>query len=163
MAILKWKSWESMGAESCARTALARARFQTSPTSLLTPQTCGGGLCLGHVKIMNSRSALLRAMVCAGRRGWCARCLQGTGKPPRDQSSEQARSRRTDHKSNLLLSIFRERSPTSNGGPRARHRRRGKGSNGGSSPQRGKELCLLGTASSSSAFEVAGPLRSIGT
>lgn len=107
MAILKWKSWESMGAESCARTALARARFQTAPTSLLTLQTCGGGLCLGHVKIMNSRSALLRAMGCAGRRGWCARCLQGTGKPPRDQSSEQARSRRTDHKSNLLLSIFR--------------------------------------------------------
>ena len=107
MAILKWKSWESTGAESCARTALARARFQTAPTSLLTLQTCGGGLCLGHVKIMNSRSALLRAMGCAGRRGWCARCLQGTGKPPRDQSNEQARSRRNDHKSNLLLSIFR--------------------------------------------------------
>ena len=82
------------------------------PVELLMLQTCGGGLCLGHVKIMNSRSALLRAMGCAGRRGWCARCLQGTGKPPRDQSSEQARSRRTDHKSNLLLSIFRERSPT---------------------------------------------------
>ena len=162
MAILKWKSWESTGAESCARTALARARFQTSPTSLLTPQTCGGGLCLGHVKIMNSRSALLRAMVCAGRRGWCARCLQGTGKPPRDQLSERARSRRTDHKSNLLLSVFRERSPTS-GGPHAHHPRRGKGSNGGSSPQCGKELCLLGTASSSSALEVAGSLRSIGT
>ena len=79
--------------ELCTHTALARARFQTAPTSLLTLQTCGGGLCLGHVKIMNSRSALLRAMVCAGRRGWCARCLQGTGKPPRDQSSEQARSR----------------------------------------------------------------------
>ena len=40
-------------------------------------------------------------MGCAGRRGWCARCLQGTGKLLRDQSSEQVRSRRADHKSNL--------------------------------------------------------------
>ena len=68
MAILTWKSWESTCAESCACTALACAQFQTAPTSLLTPQTCGGGLCLGHVKIMNSRSALLCAMGCAGRR-----------------------------------------------------------------------------------------------
>ena len=61
------------------------------------------------------------------------------------------------------LSIFRERSPTSDRGPCACHQRRGKGSNGGSSPQCGEELCLLGTVSRLSALEVAGSLRSIGT
>ena len=39
---------------------LARAQFQVAPTSLLTLQTCGGGLCFG-ARQMNSRSALLRA------------------------------------------------------------------------------------------------------
>lgn len=45
---------------------LARARFQTAPTSLLTLQTCGGGLRLGRVKIMNSRSG---TAACIGRAG----------------------------------------------------------------------------------------------
>ncbi|EJK68267.1 hypothetical protein THAOC_10570 [Thalassiosira oceanica] len=45
---------------------LAHARFQTAPTSLLTLQTCGGGLRLGRVKIMNSRSG---TAACIGRAG----------------------------------------------------------------------------------------------
>ncbi|EJK52748.1 hypothetical protein THAOC_27948 [Thalassiosira oceanica] len=45
---------------------LAHARFQTAPTSLLTLQTCGGGLRLGRVKIMNSRSG---TDACIGRAG----------------------------------------------------------------------------------------------
>ncbi|EJK65249.1 hypothetical protein THAOC_13913 [Thalassiosira oceanica] len=96
---------------------LAHARrFQTAPTSLLTLQTCGGGLRLGRVKIMNSRSG---TAACIGRAG--------------------------------LLS------PTSTGGPRACYRRRGKLSDGGSSLS-----TFAGTASSASALEVRGLLRSIG-
>ena len=51
---------------------LARARFQKAPTSLLTLQTCGGGLRLGRVKIMNSRSG---TAACIGRAGllWVVR------------------------------------------------------------------------------------------
>ncbi|EJK66913.1 hypothetical protein THAOC_12116, partial [Thalassiosira oceanica] len=45
---------------------LAHARFQTAPTSLLTLQTCGGGLRLGHVKMMNSRTG---TAACIGRAG----------------------------------------------------------------------------------------------
>ncbi|EJK64112.1 hypothetical protein THAOC_15184, partial [Thalassiosira oceanica] len=45
---------------------LAHARFQTAPTSLLTLRTCGGGLRLGRVKIMNSRSG---TAACIGRAG----------------------------------------------------------------------------------------------
>ncbi|EJK66540.1 hypothetical protein THAOC_12537, partial [Thalassiosira oceanica] len=45
---------------------LAHARFQTAPTSLLTLQTCGGGLRLGRVKIMNSRTG---TAACIGRAG----------------------------------------------------------------------------------------------
>ena len=62
---------------------LARARFQTAPTSLLTPQTCGGGLRLGRVKIMNSRSG---TAACIGRAGLllvvlCTRVPRGASKP----------------------------------------------------------------------------------
>ena len=45
---------------------LAHARFQTAPTSLLTLQTCGGGLRLGRVKMMNSRTG---TAACIGRAG----------------------------------------------------------------------------------------------
>ncbi|EJK51281.1 hypothetical protein THAOC_29560, partial [Thalassiosira oceanica] len=45
---------------------LAHAWFQTAPTSLLKLQTCGGGLRLGRVKIMNSRSG---TAACIGRAG----------------------------------------------------------------------------------------------
>ncbi|EJK46946.1 hypothetical protein THAOC_34365, partial [Thalassiosira oceanica] len=54
-------------------------------------------------------------------------------------------------------SFSRERSPTSTGGPRACYRRRGKLSDGGSSLS-----TRVGTASSASALEVRGLLRSIG-
>ncbi|EJK69202.1 hypothetical protein THAOC_09570, partial [Thalassiosira oceanica] len=66
--ISKWKSLEleSTGAKSCGHTVLAHARFQTAPTSLLTLQTCGGGLRLGRVKIMNSRSG---TAACIGHAG----------------------------------------------------------------------------------------------
>ncbi|EJK55549.1 hypothetical protein THAOC_24712 [Thalassiosira oceanica] len=52
--------------QGCGHTVLAHARFQTAPTSLLTLQTCGGGLRLGRVKIMNSRSG---TAACIGRAG----------------------------------------------------------------------------------------------
>ncbi|EJK45301.1 hypothetical protein THAOC_36088, partial [Thalassiosira oceanica] len=46
---------------------LAHARwFQTAPTSLLTLQTCGGGLRLWRVKMMNSRTG---TAACIGRAG----------------------------------------------------------------------------------------------
>ncbi|EJK72522.1 hypothetical protein THAOC_05940 [Thalassiosira oceanica] len=51
---------------SCGHTVLSHARFQTAPTSLLMLQTCGGGLRLGRVKIMNSRSG---TAACIGRAG----------------------------------------------------------------------------------------------
>ena len=51
---------------------LGHAQFQTPPNSLLTLQTCGGGLRLGRVKIMNSRSG---TAACIGRAGlsWVVR------------------------------------------------------------------------------------------
>ena len=62
------------------------------------------------------------------------------------------------HKSKFPRRSFsRERSPTSTGGPRACYRRRGKLSDGGSSLS-----TLVGPASSASALEVRGLLRSIG-
>ena len=76
-----------------------------------------------------------------------------TAPPPVKQA---ARSRRTNHKLNLLLLSFEKDLQIWS------HQQRGKGSNEGSSTQRGKELCLLGKVSSSSALEVAGSLRSNG-
>ena len=71
---------------------LARAWFQSAPTSLLTLQTCGGGLRLGRVKIMNPWSGTAACMI--GRAGllWVARACHETQANHCDgQLSERAR------------------------------------------------------------------------
>ena len=94
---------------------------------------------------MNSRSdtACYAVLVDAGG-------AHDVSKAPANRLTASQVSKRTDyHKSNLLQysQSFKKDLQHSNGGPRAHHRQRGKGSNGGLSPQCGEELCLLGTAS----------------
>ncbi|EJK52659.1 hypothetical protein THAOC_28045 [Thalassiosira oceanica] len=100
---------------------------------------------------------------CVHRSRWSvvsgARVPRGTSKPLVTTSSASEREEAVrPHKSKFPRRSFsRERSPTSTGGPRACYRRRGKLSDGGSSLS-----TLVGTASSASALEVRGLLRSIG-
>ena len=100
---------------------------------------------------------------CVHRSRWSvvsgARVPRGTSKPLATTSSASEREEAVrPHKSKFPRRSFsRERSPTSTGGPRACYRRRGKLSDGGSSLS-----TLVGTASSASALEVRGLLRSIG-
>ncbi|EJK68663.1 hypothetical protein THAOC_10138 [Thalassiosira oceanica] len=97
---------------------------------------------------------------CVHRSRWSvvsgARAPRGTSKPLATTSSA---SEREEVATNRIVrrSFSRERSPTSTGGPRACYRRRGKVSDGGASLS-----TFAGTASSASALEVAGALRSIG-
>ena len=100
---------------------------------------------------------------CVHRSRWSvvsgARVPRGTSKPLATTSSASEREEAVrPHKSKFPRRSFsRERSPTSTGGPRACYRRRGKLSDGGSSLS-----THAGTASSASALEVRGLLRSIG-